>query len=421
MKNILLVFSFVIVFFSGCGEESETKVSFDNSLRGEWIYVDSGKKVYLDETFDKDYTKVDDTLLIVDEGGVDHHLIRYGNDSTVVKGNIYTNSNIARALKKSPGRGIGKMDVVLKHYVDEKNNKKTESNEEGSFEFTNVQTGEYTLEAIDKQTNTKVSADIEVYDEELSIGSFKLVSADGYNFKTEYVINNSKGGYLFADQEQYNGKILIKNIGNKKGIGLNYTFSSSSAYIESMKTEIVLGTVDINKSIEVPFSISFNLLDKDSVSIPIDVMIKDANGNSWYDTFFLHVYQTPLYLNIATKKANIKGYVIDYAHQLKKINTSKDTVILPYLAGKSYYLVLSNPNINNETSYSIGFDTEVQGFEDFRDTSAFEPNNKETESTTLYMKDSIVSYLHEGDIDYYELKMNLGDMGKFSPPQMPFK
>ena len=62
-----------------------------------------------------------------------------------------------------------------------------------------------------------------------------------------------------------------------------------------MDTDIVLGTVDVNKSIEIPFSVTFNILDKSTVSIPVDVTIKDANNNEWIDTIFLHVYQTPTF------------------------------------------------------------------------------------------------------------------------------
>ena len=438
-KLIVLSLATALILLSGCGEEAnsndifeegangnsiESSVAdessdFDESLRGEWIYVHNGEKVYIDENFDEKILKVDNTLLTIAREGVDYHLIRYGINTTVVTGNLYKSSSSLRMNRDASS--VGNVNIVLKHYVDKKKDKKQTVSSTGEFTFRDVQTGSYTFEAT-TEDNMTVSADVDIYGEELSLGSFKLVSDNGYNFKTEYMINNSKGGYLFGDQTTYDGKLLIKNIGNKKGTGLNYTFSSDSPYISQMSADIVLGTVDVNKSIEIPFNVTFNILDKTTVSIPIDVTIKDANGNEWNDTLFVHVYQTPMYLNIATQKANIKGYIIDEAHQLQQIDTGDATIVLPYKAGQSYYLVLSNPNIDNETLYSIGLDSEALDFENFQDTSAYEPNNQESEATTLKMKESLISYLHEGDIDYYKLDMSSSeDIGLYSPPQMPFK
>jgi len=424
-KLILTCLTITLILFAGCGGEdkstsSSSTNSFDETLRGEWIYVHNGEKVYIDENFEEKISKVDDKLLTINKDDITYHLIRYGNNNTIVNGNLYKESSLLKAVKKAPST-IGNVNIILKHYVDQKSNKEQTISNTGAFTFTNVQTGSYTFEA-QTDDNSKVTADVDVYGEELSLGSFKLVSNDGYNFKTEYIINNSKNGYLFGDQTTYDGKLLIKNIGSKKGTGLNYTFTSDSPYISQMSTEIVLGTVDVNKSIEVPFSITFNILDKTTVSIPINVTIKDANNNEWTDTVFIHVYQTPMYLNVATAKAHIKGYIIDEAHQLKQIDTGNATIVLPYKAGESYFLVLSNPNLNNETSYSIGLDAEPLDFENFKETSAYEPNNQESEATTLNMKESIISYLHEGDIDYYKLDMSgSDDAGIFSPPQMPFR
>jgi hypothetical protein len=438
MNKILLICTAIVVLLNGCGggdKPSQDTInnlttptatsSFDETLRGEWIYVSDGKKVYIDENFNQAISKVDDTLIVIQKDGVDYHLIRYGINTTTVTGDLYQSTDSQQSLQRATQTAtsrIGNINIVLKHYLDETKNKSEDLDSTGEFEFTNVQTGNYTFEANTEENDTIVSAKVDVYGEEISIGSFKLVSDDGDNFKTEYTIDNTKNGYLFGDQTLYTGKLIIKNIGKEKGTGLNYTFSSDSPYIAQMSTETVLGTVDVNESINIPFNITFNILDKTMVSIPINVLIKDAVGNSWTDTFFMHVYQTPMYLHIATQEANIKGYIINEAHELTQVDTGDATIILPYKAGESYYLVLSNPNVNNETSYSIGLDVDTLDFENFQDTSAYEPNNKEEDATVLKMRENIISYLHEGDIDYYKLDMSGStDTGVLSPPQMPFK
>ena len=453
---------------------------FDESLRGEWIYIHNNTKVYIDENFNENIIKVDDKLIQVEKDGTSYYLMRQGTNHTVVKGNLYEesstiNKSIARVQSRLAGRRIGGMNVILKHYTDKKNDKEEIADETGKFKFQNVQTGRYTLvatqpkrivpkkvleeekptivdekettieeknatlkdeeqiiekenniiseeEIVEEDENPTVEADVYIHGEEITLGGFKLVSDDGYNYKTEFVIENSDSGYLFANQTIYRGKMIINNIGNKEGTGLNYTFTSDSPYIQTMNNDIVLGTIEAGQSKEIPFSISFNILDKNSVNIPLEVKIKDANNNEWFDTVFLQVYQTPMYLNIATKEANVKGYIIEDGHNLKKIDTSGISIILPYKVGEKYFLVLTNPSINNETPYSIGIDTDTLDFSTFQNTGIYEPNNSESEATTIKMNESILSYLHKGDIDYFIIDMtNMEDIGKFSPPQMPFR
>jgi len=498
---------------------------FDESLRGEWIYIHNNTKVYIDENFNENIIKVDDKLIQVEKDGTSYYLMRQGTNHTVVKGNLYEesstiNKSIARVQSRLAGHRIGGMKVILKHYTDKKNDKEEIADETGKFKFQNVQTGRYTLvatqpkrivpkkvleeekptivdekettieekndtlkdeqetiieekndtlkdeqetiieeknntlkdeqetiieeknntlkdeeqiiekenniiseeEIVEEDENPTVEADVYIHGEEITLGGFKLVSDDGYNYKTEFVIENSDSGYLFANQTIYRGKMIINNIGNKEGTGLNYTFTSDSPYIQTMNNDIVLGTIEAGQSKEIPFSISFNILDKNSVNIPLEVKIKDANNNEWFDTVFLQVYQTPMYLNIATKEANVKGYIIEDGHNLKKIDTSGISIILPYKVGEKYFLVLTNPSINNETPYSIGIDTDTLDFSTFQNTGIYEPNNSESEATTIKMNESILSYLHKGDIDYFIIDMtNMEDIGKFSPPQMPFR
>jgi len=460
MKYILITL-LVLITFNGCGgssEESKNEESknegskskdsksektvsnsepssnendkkatlIDETLRGEWMYISDGSTVYIDENFKYPITKVDKTLITIAKDGKTYHLMRSGIDSTVVTGSIYDNAGISQrsSLQKSISRSIkriGNVNMVLKHVTDKNNIKKQTLKGDNNFVFNDVKSGKYILNA-STENNLSVTADVDIYGEEISLGGFTLVNDDGYNFKTDFIIDNSDSGYFYGSQKTYTGKLKIKNIGAKKGSGLNYTFSTSSPYVLEYSNEIVLGTVDVNKTIDIPFTISFNILDKTTVTIPLDITIKDVNSNEWIDTVFFHVYQTPMNINIATKEANVKGYIIAPGHELTPIDTSNANFLIPYRAGKEYYLVLSNPNINSETPYSIGVDTNTLSFENFKDTGAYEPNNEESQAKVIKVNESIVSYLHEGDIDYYKIDMSSNtDVGLFSPPQVPFR
>lgn len=441
MKNILITL-LIILTFSACGggggtdEEASTdtssdviaKTMADETLRGEWMYVHDGSSVYIDENFEYPVTKVDNTLINVSKNGTTYHLMRSGIDTTVVSGDLYANANasaaLSPALQRGPSRStsnIGNINVILSHITDRNNKKEQDLQSTGEFIFNDVKSGEYTLEAT-TDDNLTVTTNVDIYGEEISLGGFTLVSDDGYNFKTEFVIDNSDSGYFYGSMKTYTGKLKIKNIGTVKGAGLNYTFSTDSAYVTEYSNEIVLGTVDVDNTIDIPFTISFGILDKATVTIPLYITIKDVNNNEWVDTVFFHVYQTPMNVNIVTKEANVKGYIIAPGHELTPIDTSNANILIPYRAGKTYFLVLSNPNINSETPYSIGIDTGTLSFDTFQDTSAHEPNNQESQAVTIRPNENLVSYLHEGDIDYYIIDMSSNtDVGLFSPPQMPFR
>lgn len=440
MKNLLIIGTIIFVL-TGCGgggggSSGTTPDTTNNTttpetttptlaeyLRGEWIYVTDGTTVYIDDNFQYPITKVSDTLISIQKNNQTYHLMRNGIDSTNVSGDLYSDGSesVSRDLRSQLNRNIGSINVVLQHVTDQKNKKEIALNEATAFEFQNVKTGDYVLKAT-TDNNLSVSANVDIEGEEITLGSFKLVNNDGYNFKTEFVIDNSDSGFFYGNLKTYSGKLKIKNIGNKKGTGLNYSFATDSGYVSSFSNQIVLGTVDINKTIEIPFNISFHVLDKTKEVVPLKITIKDVNNYQWEDTVFFHVYQTPMNVKIKTKQSNVKGYIVAPGNKLTKIDTSDVTIKMPYREGKKYYLVLSNPTVNNETPYSVGIDTGTLSFETFQETAAHEPNNKESEATKLRVGDNIVSYLHEGDIDYFEIDMSSStDVGLFSPPTMPFK
>ena len=82
---------------------------------------------------------------------------------------------------------------------------------------------------------------------------------------------------------------------------------------------------------------------------------------------------------------------------------------MPFRPNAQYEIMLSNTDVDNETTYSIGIDcsnaseTEMQSF---NDTSLYEPNDNEQTAHTIAIGNNIVSYLHKGDLDYYIIDMS---------------
>lgn len=440
MKNIIIVFS-IALLIAGCGGAGDSSKGADTintpkgddinnqpnvnanlpeSLRGEWMYVHSAELIYIDETFPYAITSKSPTLISTTQGGNIYYLMRSGIDTTTLNGSLYTQNSVT----PSPARGygnIGSLDVILEHVIDKKNKKEKKLNNTGDFTFENVKSGDYELTAT-TDTNLTVKAEVDVHGEEVTLGNFKLVLEDGYNFKTEFVIDNAENGYFYGNQQVYTGKFIVHNIGSKRGTGLNYSFSTDSGYVANYSNVNVLGSVEVGSSLEIDFQISFNVIDAAKKTIPLEVTIRDAYNNEWVDTIFFHVYQTPLDINIATSSSSVKGYVIAPGNQLIPIDMSNGTLRIPYRAGKKYTLVLSNPSIDTETAYSIGIDTSTESFITFNQTSAHEPNNIESEAKTIHVGESIISYLHVGDIDYFTIDMSSDeDVGITTPPQVPFQ
>ena len=93
-------------------------------------------------------------------------------------------------------------------------------------------------------------------------------------------------------------------------------------------------------------------------------------------------------------------------HKVKDIDIgSYGTIQLPLVSDEEYHLLLSNSSFKNETAYSLGINKAPQSFETFDETSAQEPNNQESTASTVSLNESIVSYLHATDLDYWKISL----------------
>lgn len=436
IKNMTIIGT--LLFLTACGgggdgdsatpstsnnTDTANSTTFNESLRGKWVYIHNGSEIDLNENFKGAIDIKDSNLLQVSTSSSSHYLLRKGNVSSTVKGSLYkettTTSPVSRSLRY---QNISSMNVVLGNINDSKLKKETSPNSTGTFEFNRVTSGSYFIKAEDEEQKLSVETKVDIYENVVTLGSFKLVSDDGYNFKTDFIIDNSDNGYMYGNFKTYTGKLRIHNIGSEEGTGLNYSFSTDDPYVAKFSTQKVLGSVAVDQSIDVPFEISFNMLDKSSHTVPVNVTINDAFNNTWTDTVFLHVFQESMQINIATESANVKGYIIIPGHNLVPINTSNETILVPYREGENYILVLSSSSIKDETSYSIGINAPVDSFEEFSQTSAHEPNNTEHEAHSIQLGEAIVSFLHKNDIDFFKIDMTSNsDAGSYSPPLPPFQ
>ena len=177
-------------------------------MYGKWIYVNSGTNFNIYSNTDINYTKVDNNLIqVVQDDNSTLYAMRAGTSGAKVIGKVqsYNNSN-ERALRSSGGySGIANMDVILENITDSsiKTTVKTDSN--GQFETESVPAGDYTFTIDNIEQNITVEDNIE------NLGAYTIVSTDTNNFKVSLVLDDE---FIYADNKQYSGKIIVENISN---------------------------------------------------------------------------------------------------------------------------------------------------------------------------------------------------------------
>ncbi|SFV67156.1 hypothetical protein MNB_SV-14-137 [hydrothermal vent metagenome] len=386
-------------------------------------------------------------------------LLRNGSNNAVVRGQIYNLVKTVQKIDKLTQKSTTHYIPVLKKSKNIKNLRVTIDDgftkqtrrvkADGKFTFSKFNMGDISV-IIDGEKEEEVKNDeinttstVRLFEENLTIssedndlGNFYVPETIAnneseenepvervtptHNFKTMKVIDvQDKDDRYMYENRTYKGKLVFKNTGETIATALNYSITTNDQYVESITHDIIMGSVDVNQSVEIPFEVTFRMLDKIKHHVELDFIIRDVNGNEWLDNAYLDVYQTPVWVNLKTKSSKLKGYFVTPEHEVIDIDTSDIRVKLPVRPDANYYFVVSSPeNIDTETAYSIGIDVNASEFEDFHDTSAFEPNNTEEKAKKIEVGDSIKSFIHKGDIDFFSIKFK--ENISFTPPPLPF-
>jgi hypothetical protein len=81
-------------------------------------------------------------------------------------------------------------------------------------------------------------------------------------------------------------------------------------------------------------------------------------------------------------------------------------IILPW-STKDYLIVFSGATADTETVYTLGINVfSDTNFKNLLDLGNYEPNNNENQSTPINTTETIMSYLHKNDVDFYTVNLN---------------
>lgn len=418
MKSILFVTFLSLFIFSGCGGGGSTPDSDSSTptntnvvnpdFYGAWKYADDNSEVYITSNSTLSISQKDSNLLeVTTSTGAKRFLIRDGLKNVIVSGSVAeVNSPVIRGLRNT--RSIANMNVILTNVKDSKIKASVQTDSNGAFSSNTLPSGDYTISGTkdDLSFNTTLTLDKANQD----LGNFTLVESQQNNFKTELIMNEhtTYGKFIYGYEGlSYSGKVRIKNISNVQATGLSYVFDTNNSLIKSFVKTNVLGTLEANQYIDIPFTVSFKQLQNLQEDIKVKITIKDVSNTVWYDFITFKVYKRPIQLNFKTIQSGVNGFIVLSNYQVVQVNnfTSK-TLYLPYLPSNPYYLYLSNATLSGETAYSIGHDIATQDITNFTDTGIYEPNNTEATSHMIGINSAISGYLHKGDLDIYKLDMS---------------
>jgi len=388
----------------------KTPTAFLNAnYYGKWSYVDSGESIEINSIIELDATVVEDdnNLLQVNDNGTVRYLVRSGISNTVVNGKVEVDTSNS-VSSNAPRRafsfaGIGDIRIILSNVLDAKIREETKTKPDGSFTTTTLPTGLYDLKASNDDIELKTQ--VEITNKENNIGVYKLTGENLHNFKAELILNEE---YVVSDSKVHEAVLRVHNISDKIGFGLSYDISLNDTTNDNGFTEgsaASVGSVQAKGYKDIPISLSFSGIGSNVIENGIDVVIKDALGNQWIDTFTFNVHKELVAILIETDKAAVRGYLKNpLTGEMKAIDTASGNILVPLMPEDTpYILILSNPSFANETKYSIAINTLPNDLTNFKDTAAQEPNNNQSEATSLNINETVSSYLHGTDIDYWKI------------------
>lgn len=361
----------------------------DYSLHGRWIYINSGDEFEIYSNSLISYEKIDEDLIKVLQNDNSYkYAMRAGTSKAKATGSVEFLSN---ARNRSSNRIAG-INVILENLKDLNTRSVVKTDENGTFKTKELPAGDYKVIIQDIEQNITINEELQ------ELGTYAIVGKEVNNFRVSLKLNQE---FIYADNNQYSGKIIVENISDSVSIGLSYDIELSDSSLKHFNKKIVLGSILAKAKKEIPISFRFDTIQESVKSIPLKITIKDINGLTWTEVLNLKLYRDKFYINIQSNTANVKGYVIlPFSDKVIKIDTKSTSITLPKVK-KDYKVLLSNPAINEESTYSIAVQRSAILTTNFNDPANSEPNNSLADAKTLNSGEVIESYMHLGDLDYW--------------------
>ncbi|MDR1072692.1 MAG: fibronectin type III domain-containing protein [Treponema sp.] len=380
---------------------------------GEWLRMDTGDAWYISSGAIKinnqsssapvSLSKQSDRVIEASEGSRKYHLYASRTANASFSGKIAAfETGHGRSVQRAVGNGLGGIGIVVSNLNNKANELTATTDGEGNFTVENAIPGDsYTIIVEEQTTTVTPSANGD------DIGTITVT--DGVNFKTSVKPASSSVDMqrLYANLNAYNFTITIQNTGTVDCTAATYALDfDDDLLVVSQPSSSVLGTIEPGKSKTIAISLGCKAIQSEYAFKKIGVRVTDTiNQKTWEDSVSLKFNKAPVAFNIRAN-SNISGIVITPNAQAYSFSGTNTSLTLPW-STRDYLVVFSGATADTEAIYSLGVNVMADSsFNSFTDLGNYEGNDTENAATSIQMSDTIMSYLHKNDFDYY--KINLG-------------
>lgn len=346
--------------------------------------------------------KSSENVINVTKNGITDCLYAIRTASSSISGTVTTDGS-SRAING------GYLSVIMQNIDDANDRIETTTDANGSFKADQLIVGEkYNV----KVGNTSLSVSPSFDGED--IGTITLTS--GVNFKV--TVSNSKTE-MYAGIVYYPISVEITNVGDANCTAATYTLEWDDGLdvINNYEDGFLLRTIAVGETKTIPVLVRCDSLEVDSVQRKLRLTIKDIDNKTWNDSVALKFYRDSAIINVVSENDRpISGVIIGGGNTYSLTGKTNYSLDIPVIS-ENYLMVFSgaiaNASKNTECIYSVGINTPAVSASALNtqlgtDTGAFEPNNDETNAKMISSGESIVSYLHENDVDYYSCLISEG-------------
>jgi hypothetical protein len=364
----------------------------NKNVYGKWYYVHNADTLEIRSNTRLNYDFIDDNLIKILDNDKSGYLIRSGNAKIFVTGHLVDNREVSTLRDFTQVQ----IECALQNRHDKGHTINCDIDSDGNITIADVPEGNYDLD-IDH-----MSYPVNPKNEEEDIGDL-VIDTGKPILKSRFVEN----GFVYADRTNYSGIVQINNIGNADTEIIEYNITADNTILITQNTLRGLSsTFQINKNgqLEIPVTLNFSPIDDNQKSVMVKITLKDSRNNIWSDEYPLQVYREKFSLHVSTSSSNIRGYIImPYTHKTIPVDIANGKIFLPIVkAGKPYHLLIANESTSGETSYAIGVNTDAL-LQETDNKFEFEPNETEKQAKTLQMNESVTSYIHKGDLDFWKI------------------
>ena len=438
IKKIIFIFAFFIsitIFFGNCDGNGVLREAhlFPENLWGEWVRMDNGRTWYIASNYIKssDYYSSYSYTFVRQSGNVIKVTEKRNSSESVFylyASRIPTSSFKATIVKDTMSKsvsqnhraigGVGNAKVKMPNAQNPASSVEAVTDAGGNLEAEGIIAGD-DYDIIIGRDVARVRANTDGDD----VGTVRLISGSGLNFKTMVTPQNSSTDFmnLYANQN-YGIEIVVTNTGTITASLSSFEITQPEGVTITGSMKGMLGTIAPGSTYKIPLTINCFLIAGEFEYKKLLIKIKDNMGSNleWDDSVSLKFNKNTVSFRIRAmgrqgSNGSINCMVIvpggkayhfsasGYVSGTTPYQTVR-SVTVPKYTGKYYLVVFSGATLDNETAFAFCIDKDPDTIaSDFIPDMFYFAHNTEGNAKQIYPNEQIRSFLGLGNINYFKV------------------